>query len=64
MRCDEVNVKQWGRFGMSTNKTKISFIPKMSDLSALITESTKEVSDIDFNINGILIALYRKKMLI
>ena len=50
----------WGRFGMATNKTKISFISKMSDWSALITDSTKEVSDIDFNINGILTAFYKE----
>ena len=50
----------WGRFGMSKNKTKIDFISKMSDWSSLITDSTKEVSDIDFNTNGILTAFYKE----
>ena len=50
----------WGRFGMATNKTKISFLSKISDWSALITDTTKEVSYIDFNINGILTAFYKE----
>ena len=32
----------------------------MSDWSSLITDSTKEVSDIDFNTNGILTAFYKE----
>lgn len=49
----------WGRFGMTTFKTKIDFISNMSDWTKLITDNNKEISDIDFSINGVLTAFYK-----
>lgn len=50
----------WGRFGMANNKSKIKFISQLSEWTSLITDSTKEVSNIDFSINGVLTAFYKE----
>ena len=51
----------WGRFGMDTNKTMITFVNRMHEWTKLLVDDNIEISNVDFGIPDVLTVFYKHK---